>query len=226
MHKINIYTLFTCFLSIGVLLHTSCSEESYETSDYYDPLYIALGSIKHDAHHTSFLLDNGDHLYAYTSEVNLTNSKDGERVLLHYSILETASNSEYDYNIKVNNILPVLTKEVITNYDSTLLDTIGNDPITLNSARIGGGYLNLDITHFWSEQEHPFNLILIDSTTSPLVFELRHHAKGSSDGAITAKFASFNLKPFQEPSSNKLALILRYRHINGRIEEVALTYNY
>ena len=103
-----------------------------------------------------------------------------KRVLLSCDVLSETGENTYD--VKLNDIIPVLEKEVKTMDDSTEEEDLNvNDPLIIKDVWYSGGYLNLIIEFFYkagSENPHFINLLHEISGDGKHIFTLRHNALG------------------------------------------------
>lgn len=136
---------------------------------------ITMGNIDGE----TIISDQGNRFNIVESlyKVELDNYK---RVLISCDVLSETSENTYD--VKLNDIMRVLEKDVKTMDDSTEEEDLNiNDPIMIKDVWYSGGYLNLIIEFFYKEgsaNPHFINLLHEISGDGKHIFTLRHNALG------------------------------------------------
>ncbi len=203
----------------------SCQENTgYSLGDFR----IGIATIKAESDNSySLLLDNGQHLWPAASDVHHS-YKNKQRVFINYTILSDRQNG-YDHYVKVNDMWPILTKQIVElNSDNEL--EIGNDPIQVNAAWIGGDFLNIDFMfNYGGKRPHYINLVknVLSPAGAPNVVELefRHNAYNSTQSRLHEGFVCFDLSPLRSDFSDSVKIAI---HVNDpdEIKTYNLVYRY
>ena len=150
-------------------------------------------------------------------------------MFLNYTILSDAKNG-YNHHIKVNDILNILTKDIIE-LNAQNADSIGNDPMKTNAVRVGGDYLNVSFMfNYGGVRPHAINLVKNKLTPHPsddvIELELRHNAYGSSSTKLYEGFVCFDLRPLQNSKTDSVKLSIKTKGWDGDITyDVTYKYN-
>lgn len=186
-----VFLLFLVFFS-------SCSDNSYDYGydKYYEEIVTVIG--KH-----SFRLDSGETLISRNMELN-SNIKEGDRVLLHYTLLNETT-AGYDYTVRVNAAQTISLGELLLQKQVSL-DTIPDVPIRFESAWIGSHYLNLQFYMEYHSTAHSVGLyadsLKMENDTIRLYF--KHNTNGDPSGYPVHMYVSFDLKKkLGEPQKEK-----------------------
>ena len=121
-----------------------------------------------------------------------------KRAFVICDVLNQKAGTENEYEVRMNYISPVLTKEAI--FTSSLTQELANDPIVLQSYWVSGGYLNI---YFAvpvvsdSKVKHYINFEYDDTAKSEegtYTFRIRHDGTGeefneSNEGKIQLAYA-------------------------------------
>lgn len=216
----KIFWLVPLFLVTLLCLSFSCQENTgYSLGDFR----IAIATVKSDANKSySLLLDNGQLLWPAASDVSQL-YKDNQRVFLNYTILSDRQNG-YDHYVKVNDMWKILTKPIVKlNSDNEL--EIGNDPIRVNAAWIGGDFLNIDfLFNYGGVRPHFINLVentKFPSTVQDVIqLEFRHNAYNSTQSTLHEGMVCFDLKPLRAESRDSVKISVQVKE-----PEALKTYN-
>jgi hypothetical protein len=136
----------------------------------------------------------------------------------------------YDHYVKVNDIWDILTKKIIEQTPQNV-DSIGDDPVTINDAWVGNDYLNIDFMfNYGGVRPHAINLVIDslhpDVTPDTLELEFRHNAYGSLSPRLYEGFVCFDLKPLQRTDTDSVQLTIKAKEGNGaKIFNVVYRYN-
>ena len=112
---------------------------------------------------------------------------------------KTAGGQDNEYDVRLNAMWKVLTKDIVTLEDEKTEDIIKEDPINVRELWISGGYINFFVefpTKAESETPHMINLIQQEEQETPEVqqaqttghrytFRLTHNANGETRENIT-----------------------------------------
>lgn len=178
-------------------------------------IYINVATVVQESENSySFLLDNGKRLWPAAGNIRYA-PKDGQRVFLNYTILWDSQGTMYDYDIKVNDIWNILTKQAIELNEENK-DSIGNDPVKINDIWIGGDYLNVSfLFNYGGTKPHLVNLVENALSEEPssgnIDLEFRHNAYGSTQTRLFEGFVCFDLKPFREDNADSVNLSIKVK---------------
>ena len=196
----------------------------HDNDDYY--LAIATFRTTKDNDYY-FTLDNGETMYAQQP----THSKleDGQRVYVYFDILDEKV-SGYDYNIEVEGIVKILTKDVIA-MDETTADSIGDDKVNITALWFGDGYLNVKFQFEGTRNPtdlHMVNLVRNDiegandnEEAGYIGLEFRHNAFDDYEAEVLNGIVSFK-GPFTEKEMKGLKI--RYRSIYDGVKYIKIDF--
>lgn len=127
-----------------------------------------------------------------------------KRAFVICDVLNAAPEGNKEYDVRLNYISPVLTKEAIPSSEATDPSVLMNDPILLTDIWISGGYVNLHLTvpvARTNGKPHILNFILDqgEKSDSTYTFRIRHDASGevlkentdNSSLMLASAYASF-----------------------------------
>ena len=174
------------------------------------------------------MLDNGKQLWPAATDVFYLPTEN-RRVFVNYTTLSDEQGG-YDHYVKVNDIWDILTKKIIEQTPQNV-DSIGDDPVTINDAWVGNDYLNIDFMfNYGGVRPHAINLVIDslhpDVTPDTLELEFRHNAYGSLSPRLYEGFVCFDLKPLQRTDTDSVQLTIKVKEGNGaKIFNVVYRYN-
>lgn len=164
------------------------------------------------------------------------------RVLVNCDILRQTEGTTNEYDIRLNQLFSVLTKEAVTASSNPSDATMGNDPIHLEDLWVSGGYINMSIIipiKTGSVQKHLINLLFSDDETKDNTFKftIRHNAYGevlgadNSDKMLVRQYVSFPVSKLIGQDSAIIELHWkRYKAIPGGLssetEDTMITRGY
>ena len=99
---------------------------------------------------------------------------------------KTAGGQDNEYDVRLNAMVKVLTKDIVTLETEKTEDMLKEDPIDIRSCWFSGGYINFYIefpTKQGSQTPHMINLIQQESEKGYL-FRLTHNADGETAASI------------------------------------------
>ena len=205
------FILGTITLAICVALGL----QSCDDNDGYslDKFWVDIATVETDSNSSAywFVLDDGTTLWPGASDIRYLPVK-GQRIILNYTILSDHMDG-FDHYIKVNNIWNILTKEVIV-LTAANADSIGNDPVKINDIWIGNNYLNVDfLFNYGGIRPHAINLVknslIPDPQDGKIHLEFRHNAYGSTNTNLYNGLVCFDLKPFQNNSTDSVTFAIK-----------------
>ncbi|SFK86427.1 NigD-like protein [Proteiniphilum acetatigenes] len=214
-------------LLVGILLAIpSCDDNGRSLGD----IYISIATVIPEGENAySFLLDNDKRLWPAAGNVRYAPTHN-QRVFLNYTILWESSGATYDYDIKVNDIWNILTKQAIE-LNAENQDSIGNDPVKVKDIWVGGDYLNVSfLFNYGGVRPHLINLVentLSDETSSDAIdLEFRHNAYQSPQTKLYEGFVCFDLKPFRTDDADSVNLSIKVKGWNGETTTYDVVYRY
>lgn len=213
-------------LLIGILLTIpSCDDNGRSLGD----IYIDIATVVPEGENSySFVLDNGKRLWPAAGIIRYT-PKENQRVFLNYTILWD-SHGAYDYDVKVNDIWNILTKQAIE-LNAENEDSIGNDPVKIKDIWVGGDYLNVSfLFNYGGVRAHAINLVMntLSSETSAdaIDLEFRHNSYESTETKLREGFVCFDLKPLRENDADQVKLSIKVKQWSGETTyDVVYRYN-
>ena len=214
-------------LLIGILLSIPSCDDNNGRS--LGDIYISIATVIPEGDNTySFLLDDGNRLWPAAGDVRYTPTRD-QRVFLNYTILWNSQGATYDYDIKVNDIWNILTKQAIE-LNAENQDSIGNDPVRIKDIWVGGDYLNISfLFNYGGVKPHLVNLVentLSEEASSDAInLEFRHNAYESTQTKLFEGFVCYDLKPFRKDDADAVDFSIK---VKGWNEETTyeLVYRY
>ncbi len=189
------------------LLAASCAKED-NTLRYSNP---TMGNIVDGV----FTSDQGNifNVVEQTCPGKLDTMK---RAFIICDVLGSTAEKENEYDVRVNYIANVLTKEAVAKADIENIETYMNDPIVLSNLWISGGYINMYLmvpVKRTGGKTHEINLIH-EQENSVYKFMIRHNAEGeviredgdNSDLAFAYAYASFPITSIIEEETAKIEI--------------------
>ena len=173
------------------LLLLSCKEE---TESYY----VGMGTVETAGGHCAIAFDNDRTLSVADDALLRLNGADeaGQRVIVAFQFADDARESS---PILLHSLYKVLTKPLFHAPTEQESDSLGHDPLALNGAWTGGGYLNVRfnlLTSPYTGKPHLINMAVPDDAPDSegyLRLELRHNAQGNPAATLATGYASFPL---------------------------------
>lgn len=168
-------TLIIIFAALAAL--TSCKQD--DTLQYNN---ITMGNVVNG----TFTSDNGN-IFNVVEKTCTENLESMTRAIIACDILRKVDGTDNVYDIRLNQAASVLTKAPVKKTVADADEEMSvNDPITMDSAWISGGYVNMyaivEVKTLASMQKHLVNLVLDEkeSESGKYVFYLRHNSYGES----------------------------------------------
>lgn len=209
---------------IGIILITSSCDDNSRSLGFNIKIatVIPAGDNRY-----SLLLDNGKLLLPVEGNINHP-ATDNQRVFVNYTILSD-KNGDHDHQVKVYDIWDILTKQAVE-LNAQNKDSIGNDPVKVNAAWIGGDYLNVSFMfNYGGVKPHAINLVR--NTLSPelspdaIDLEFRHNSYNSSQPRLYEGFVCFDLKPFRVDDADLVKFSIKVKEWNREVK-YDLVYRY
>lgn len=167
--------LFTILTVVAVL--TSCKQDN--TLRYNN---LTMGNVVRGV----FTSDQGNVFHVV--EQNCSGKLESmNRALVLCDVLERVPNTDNEYNIRLNTMIDVPTKNPITETEASLSpSTTIDDPVLIEQLWISGGYINMyvaaEVKTAAKLGNHIFNIVVNESESSAgkYVIYLRHNSMGES----------------------------------------------
>ncbi|MDR1763582.1 MAG: hypothetical protein LBR64_06490 [Dysgonamonadaceae bacterium] len=190
-------------LSLLALLF-SCENKDFDYGygEYREDLAVVLDENR-------FLTDDGITLTHSGGAID-KDYKAGDRVYLHYSLLNGETGS--DWTVRVNGLSKIPLGTLKPAQPETL-ENLPADPITLESVWIGSRYLNMQFYLEYHSVTHEIGL-LADSVSlqngdSEIYAYFKHDKRDDPAGYPTRSIISFDLeKALGQPTSNKKLFVV------------------
>jgi hypothetical protein len=176
----------------------------------------------------ALVLDNGVRLWSEASDVRYI-GKNRQRVFVNYTVLSEKYNRE-NYSIKINDIWDILTKSPIL-LTAENADSIGNDPVKINSIWVGSDFLNVDFFfNYGGVRPHAINLVKNTVVTPPddgkIHLEFRHNSYQSTNMRLYEGLVCFDLKSLRVNTADSVQLSIKVKDWDGeKIFDITYYYN-
>jgi len=207
----------------------SCLDDD-DDSDHYS-LAIATLKINQGKDYYLLLDDNSKILPSDTSAIHSYKIKDGQRVLINYTVININEDLYgYNYSVRLNSISDVLTKKVIE-LNPANADSIGDDNIEPVNIWIGSKYLNIEFQMLGSNvKPHMVNLVSNVTPKEPedgyASLEFRHNFNGDDPTRLYSGIVSFDLEQLAPANNATLkGLKLRVKTISSGEKFYKITFN-
>lgn len=191
----------------------------FKTSDYF---YVAT--------------DGGDNLWPTATNVNPEHLEDSMRVIVNYTILGDANDSEtYDYYVKINSLKEILTKPIFNFTNETtqeVKDSIGNDAVTITDTWFTGDYLNLQFEYGGGlGYVHFINLVKdtegLETEDGEIILELKHNKNGDPYSYLQWGVVSIDISELKVDGESSVDIYVRAIDKDGEYQyNKVLTYVY
>lgn len=212
MNAMNIITrtIIGCTAAIIALAAVSCSKENVIRYNNATMGNIVSGKFVSDQGNTFNIVEQ-------TCMGKLDTMK---RAFVVCDILNETANASKEYDVRLNYIVNVLTKDPVVMSENTDGEKLVNDAIILSDLWISGGYVNAIITVPVvrnSGQKHMINFIHDDAakTDSTYTFLIRHNAYGevlkenqsdNQDKVLANAYVSFPMSSIIKESATTLVI--------------------
>ena len=219
--------IFLLLLVIPFVWSCNDREDENEADNYL----VNFATVDNPKQVTSFdfVLDNQTRLRTASSAISYYRPKDGQRVVLNYSILSNKPvGSEYKHDIRINDVFEVLTKGIF-NITPAIEDSIGNDAIHIERIWVGSDYLNVEFAYPGYNKTHFINLVSDGAKTyndGKIHLEFRHNANSDFPNYNKWGYVSFNLKSLKQEGKNSVDLVIHTSEFNSGKQTYTLTYDY
>ncbi len=183
-------------LAATTLMSAAVSCQQDDTLQYNN---VTMGNVVDG----TFISDQGNifNIVEQSFEFRLDTMK---RALVVCDVLCRTEGTENEYDVRLKDASPVLTKDLLASGSITEEDALVKDPVHIKEIWYSGGYLNMYITFpikQGSQSPHLINLVTDDSKTSGSSYslELRHNGFGeiwsekNDDLILAGAYVSFSL---------------------------------
>ncbi|MCF8358034.1 MAG: NigD-like protein [Prolixibacteraceae bacterium] len=206
-------------MAIALIVFYSCNddEEHYSLGD----VWLSMGFINvpdTSAHSFFVVTDNKDTLLPLANNVPYYETKDQQRVIVNYTILDDADTLGNKYWVKINNLQDVLYKKAIA-FSANITDSLGNDPIQVKDVWLTNQILNFDLGFYGGSKTHLVNLTYnpddIIAKKTPMELELRHNAQNDSLPYYLRAIVSFDLGELIPKGSDSINFEVKYLNLKN-----------
>jgi hypothetical protein len=194
---------------VGSLLigFTGCLDDDDDNLVYY----LELGVVDGDNEGDFLIVTDSDtklKLLNYPDDFEI---EDGKRVLIKYVIEDSSSaGGDYDFLVNAYSLENVIVKNIIELNEENR-DTIGTDPLVINSIWIEGGFLNVDFTFMGADKIHYINMVKDpeeqEGNETRIYLQVRHKNNGDLPYQRFRGIMSFLLEPLQVEGSSMVTLV-------------------
>jgi len=220
-------------LLVGSLfsLMTGCDmdDDGYAVND----AWVGFGLVNKVTTSDSFtiVMDDGEVLYPATNSIFDKDVFNNERVLVNFTILGNKDNPDHNeyYYVQINSLRKILYKGI---FDITPAkeDSIGNDPIHVEDKWVKNNMLNFELKYWGGNKTHFINLVkqpgAINTTSGPVVLELRHNSNDDTEEFPLSAFVSFDLSALKVAGKNSTPFKVIAKGFDGKDFEYTGEYKY
>jgi hypothetical protein len=208
----------------------SCSDDA----DYYSTgnFRISLGLIDTEntyGYNYMIRCDNGDSLLPVSSSFYGYEPENNQRVLVNYTLLDEANESEKLFYVRVNNINDVLYKNVIEGNEANS-DSLGNDPVIIDDIWLTGDILNIEFRIWGNVRTHYINLLYETNEQGaidePAELTFRHNRNNDDEKYLLNGLVSFNLTKLQNKESDSIRIRVNSTDYENNTHTSSGTYIY
>lgn len=201
-----------------ILLFSACKDDYEDHYQGYGMVNI-LGESNYQ-----IKMDDGYVLHPKEAPFPSSDLTDSMRLSLEYSIIEIQDSS---VDVKILRAMEILTKPVIA-YDTTTLDSIGNDPIKISGYWIAHGFLNFEFVYAGGypvvNVKHMVNLLQHTDNTEGLLFEFRHNAFGDKREQLYSGVVSFPIDHLLDNMPKPVKIKVKYHDSNNSNRTIEFNY--
>lgn len=215
MKKFKFITLAAILTLIPTL--QSCLDDN--DSNYPSLAITTIHTLEGVEHGYYFGLDDNSKLYpGDTTAIRNYPLVDGQRAFVYFNYLDEPKTG-YDYNVKVEQIINILTKDIVDLTEENAED-IGDNNINATNIWIAQGYLNIEFQYFGTkntDKMHFLNLVRNTLATGEndeegyISLEFRHNVKGDSPNRLDEGYVSFKLDKITEEMKEAKGLRVRVK---------------
>jgi len=218
---------------VPALFLVSCRHDDYSVGNFN----IAWGTVDANANGwmAAIRRDNGSMLFVQNSRVPASSFVVGQRVIVNYSVLAATSDTPRNYNVSVNGIFRVLTKDYLLRsfIDEDLTgmraDSIGNDPIAVNDAWFGDRFINLDFSaRFGNTTQHLITLVRddVDTPDDTVRLYLHHNAFDDPQQFLERGYVAFDIASVIPAGQGSVPVKLIWTALDGTVRSDSGTFTW
>ena len=185
------------FIFLFIFTFSACLDDEGYSLDNFRIDFGIIGLEESDD--IIIILDDGTLLYYVAGYIPHSILKEGERVLVDYTILgdKNKADDHKEFYVRINSIDKILKKGII-DITPAIEDSIGNDPVILKDVWISHNQLlNFRIKYYGNNKVHYINLVkqpgVITAGNQPIVLGLRHNRNKDREIYAMTAFVSFEL---------------------------------
>lgn len=218
MKNKNLLSLVAGCLLFCSFLFTGCQDD-------YEDRYQGYGMVdRADDNTYRIKMDDYNILYPKESPIPSENLKDSMRLFVEYSIQDVRDSS---FDVKILRAQEILTKSVVA-YDTTILDSIGSDPIKKLGYWMAHDFLNFEFTYTCGypvpNVKHMVNLLHHPLTNGTLELEFRHNAFKDRQDQLVPGVVSFPIGQLLENSPKPVKIKVKYYDSVNSSRTIEFTY--
>lgn len=195
----------------------SCTDDN-DNYDKFRPTAVVTVCPNADG---SFVMQLDDETQLIPTNLKTSPFGDKEvRALVNFTESQPSAKAYQTRNVEVNWLDSIRTKLPVESLGELDDEKFGNDPIEIVNDWVTvaeDGYLTLRIRTVWNHVEtpHVLNLVSGINPDDPFELELRHDAKGDTDGNWGDALIAFNLNQLPRTGSETETINLKWKSFNG-----------
>jgi len=224
------FFILSAAIALFSLLITSCTknDDNYSLGD----IWLSLGFV--ETENTSgydfiILNDNGDTLLPTTTEVPYFITKQKQRILVNYTILDEVGTSPKKFYVKINNMREILYKNIVE-LTPTNADSLGNDPIHVTNIWKSDSLLNVEFQYYGGKMTHFINLAIDEEKAikldEPVALNFLHNSNNDEPSLALNGIVTFNLKKLQKEGKDSVEFVVNYIDYQNENHSISGTYKY
>jgi len=223
-----------------MFVFTSCldDDDGYSLNN----AWVGFGMVQ-KGNSNKIVMDNGDVLlpvaysypttgYDHGSSGEDRQLKDGDRILVNYTILDDRTNDAgkvVAYLVRINSAQKVLLKGILDITEENK-DSIGNNPIIVKEWWMTDSLLNFQLKYWGRNKVHFINLVkqpgALTAEGQPFELELRHNSNGDDEAIPFNAFVSFNLDSLRVPGLDSVKFVVTGTDYDKKDFKIEGTYRY
>lgn len=195
----------------------SCTDDN-DNYDKFRPTAVVTVCPNADG---SFVMQLDDETQLIPTNLKTSPFGDKEvRALVNFTESQPSAKAYQTRNVEVNWLDSIRTKLPVESLGELDDEKFGNDPIEIVNDWVTvaeDGYLTLRIRTVWNHVEtpHVLNLVSGINPDDPFELELRHDAKGDTDGNWGDALIAFNLNQLPRTGSETETINLKWKSFSG-----------
>lgn len=195
----------------------SCTDDN-DNYDKFRPTAVVTVCPNADG---SFVMQLDDETQLIPTNLKTSPFGDKEvRALVNFTESQPSAKAYQTRNVEVNWLDSIRTKLPVESLGELDDEKFGNDPIEIVNDWVTvaeDGYLTLRIRTVWNHVEtpHVLNLVSGINPDNPFELELRHDAKGDTDGNWGDALIAFNLNQLPRTGSETETINLKWKSFSG-----------